>query len=170
MLFSAIARAANAGRTVIVSCHWGPNWGVEPPADHVRAARRLIDAGGDVVFGHSPHVVRGVEIYREKPIFYGCGDFIDDYAVDEVERNDLSCVSVLDYEGQQLRRILLYPTIIRGCQAGLAHGADRVMFLARAGALCRQRGTRTRAVPEGLEVPLDIQRSPDGAPAQSAVR
>jgi poly-gamma-glutamate capsule biosynthesis protein CapA/YwtB (metallophosphatase superfamily) len=168
-LLSVVAAAANAGQCVIVSAHWGPNWGVEPLADHVRVARRLIDAGADVIFGHSPHVFRGVELYRGKPIFYGCGDFIDDYYVDAVERNDLSCVSVLDYEEGRLRRLLLYPTVIRRFQARLARGADREMFLERAARVCRACGTRTHLVPEGLEIPPDIQRSPDGAGTRGAL-
>jgi poly-gamma-glutamate synthesis protein (capsule biosynthesis protein) len=168
-LLSVVAAASNAGQFVIVSAHWGPNWGIEPLPTHVRTARRLIDAGADVIFGHSPHVFRGVELYRGKPIFYSCGDFIDDYYVDAVERNDLSCVSVLDYEEERLRRLLLYPTVIRRFQARLARGADREMFLERAARLCRACGTRTHLVPKGLEIPLDIQRSPDGAGTRGAL-
>ncbi|OOK65804.1 bacterial capsule synthesis PGA_cap family protein [Mycobacterium kansasii] len=42
-------------------------------------AHRLIDAGVDIVHGHSSHHPRPIEIYRGKPILYGCGDVIDDY-------------------------------------------------------------------------------------------
>jgi poly-gamma-glutamate synthesis protein (capsule biosynthesis protein) len=45
----------------------------------VSFAHRLVDAGIDVVFGHSSHHVRPIEIYRERLILYGCGDFINDY-------------------------------------------------------------------------------------------
>ena len=40
---------------------------------------------------------KGIEIYKGKPILYGCGDFIDDYAVDDAYRNDLACSFFLDY-------------------------------------------------------------------------
>jgi poly-gamma-glutamate capsule biosynthesis protein CapA/YwtB (metallophosphatase superfamily) len=73
---------------LIVSAHWGPNWGDDPPAEQIPFAHALIDAGADVIFGHSGHVVRGIELYRGKPILYCTGNFIDDYAVDEVERNE----------------------------------------------------------------------------------
>jgi poly-gamma-glutamate synthesis protein (capsule biosynthesis protein) len=169
LLLSVIARAASGGQTVIVSAHWGPNWGDEPPADHVRIARLLIDAGAAVVFGHSPHVVRGIEVYRGKPILYSCGDFVDDYAVDPVERNDLSCVSVLDYEDGRLRRLVLHPTVIRRCQARVARGDDRETFLERSDRLCRALNTPTRTVPEGLEILLDIQRAPDGVATNDAL-
>ena len=47
------------------------------PADFlITFARAMIDAGADVLVGHGPHVLRGVEIYKGKPIFYSLGDFM----------------------------------------------------------------------------------------------
>ncbi len=47
------------------------------PADFlVTFARAMVDAGADLFVGHGPHVLRGVEIYKGKPIFYSLGDFI----------------------------------------------------------------------------------------------
>lgn len=63
----------------IVSVHWGPNWGYEVTRTETQFAHRLIDAGVDLVHGHSAHHPRPIEIYRGKPILYGCGDVIDDY-------------------------------------------------------------------------------------------
>ena len=67
------------GDVVIVSIHWGSNWGYGVGDDQVRFARRLIDGGVDVIHGHSSHHPRPVEVYRGKLILYGCGDCIDDY-------------------------------------------------------------------------------------------
>ena len=67
------------GDLVVVSLHWGPNWGYEIPAAQRSFAQGLIEAGVDVVHGHSAHHVKGIEVYRQRPIFYGCGDFFDDY-------------------------------------------------------------------------------------------
>ena len=39
-------------------------------------ARKMIDAGADVAVGHGPHVLRGIEIYKEKPIFYSLANFM----------------------------------------------------------------------------------------------
>ena len=41
--------------------------------------RRAVDAGADLVLGSGPHVLRGIEIYKGKPIFYSLGDFIYQY-------------------------------------------------------------------------------------------
>src|SRR5690606_33213705 len=64
---------------LIASIHWGSNWGFAVPHGHVEFARRLIDGGVDIVHGHSSHHARPIEVYRDKLILYGCGDFIDDY-------------------------------------------------------------------------------------------
>jgi poly-gamma-glutamate capsule biosynthesis protein CapA/YwtB (metallophosphatase superfamily) len=108
---------------LIVSAHWGPNWGYEPPPRHVPFAHAVVDAGADVVFGHSAHVFRGVEIYRSRPIIYCTGDFVDDYAVGRVERNDESFVFVLETARHGPLGLRLYPVRIESCQVSLATGA-----------------------------------------------
>ncbi len=64
---------------VIVSVHWGGNWGYDVPISHVRFAHRLLDGDVDVIHGHSSHHPRPIEIYNDKLVLYGCGDFINDY-------------------------------------------------------------------------------------------
>lgn len=65
---------------VVASIHWGPNWGYEVPPAHRRFARQLVDeAAVDIVHGHSSHHPMGIEVYRGRPILYGCGDFLNDY-------------------------------------------------------------------------------------------
>ncbi len=74
-----VERAKSPRRIVVASVHWGSNWGYEVPRAHTTFARRLIDGGVDIVYGHSSHHPRPVEVYRNRLILYGCGDFIDDY-------------------------------------------------------------------------------------------
>jgi poly-gamma-glutamate capsule biosynthesis protein CapA/YwtB (metallophosphatase superfamily) len=128
---------------LVVSAHWGPNWGYMPPAEHIPFAHALIDAGADVLFGHSGHVVRGIEIYRNKPILYCTGDFIDDYAVDERERNDRSFIFVVETDGQAIVRLLLYPTVIEACQARRARPNESKAIVATMQRLCRKLNTAT---------------------------
>lgn len=72
--------AKRPGDLVVASLHWGANWGREVPREHIVFAHRLVDAAGvDVVHGHSSHHAVAIEVYRGRPILYGCGDFIDDY-------------------------------------------------------------------------------------------
>jgi poly-gamma-glutamate capsule biosynthesis protein CapA/YwtB (metallophosphatase superfamily) len=58
---------------VVASCHWGLG---EEVLDYMsEIAHAAIDAGADIVIGHGPHYSLPVELYREKPIFYGLGSF-----------------------------------------------------------------------------------------------
>lgn len=69
-----------AGDIVIASIHWGSNWGYAVSRGHIDFAHQLIDeAGVDVIYGHSSHHPRPLEIYNGKLIIYGSGDFINDY-------------------------------------------------------------------------------------------
>jgi poly-gamma-glutamate capsule biosynthesis protein CapA/YwtB (metallophosphatase superfamily) len=120
-LFAMIGAAKHQGAVVIISAHWGPNWGYEPPKGHIRFAHRLIDEGADIIFGHSGHVFRGIELYSERPIIYCAGNFIDDYAIDEFERNDESFIFAIDLDNDaRPRSIRLSPTIIGDRQARTA--------------------------------------------------
>ena len=68
------------GDLVVVSIHWGTNWGYRVDDEQRDFAHALIDAGAcDLLHGHSSHHPRGIEIYRDRLILYGCGDFITDY-------------------------------------------------------------------------------------------
>ena len=74
------ARAAKGpGDVVVVSIHWGPNWGYDVGPDQVRFAHRLIDGGVDLIHGHSSHHPGPVEVFGGKLVLYGCGDCINDY-------------------------------------------------------------------------------------------
>src|SRR5215467_4359072 len=58
---------------LVASCHWG--LGKEVLQYMKEIARAAIDAGADIVVGHGPHHALAVEVYRERPIFYGLGSF-----------------------------------------------------------------------------------------------
>jgi poly-gamma-glutamate capsule biosynthesis protein CapA/YwtB (metallophosphatase superfamily) len=108
------AEVRQPGDIVIVSAHWGSNWGYEVEADHVRFAHRLIAGGVDVVHGHSSHHPRPIEVYHGKLILYGCGDLIDDYegiTGHERYRDDLRLLYLprLDPASGQLKELRLAP-------------------------------------------------------------
>jgi len=111
---------------VLVSIHWGPNYAWQPSADIQSLAHFLIDeCQVDVIHGHSAHHIQGIEIYHGRPILYGCGDLVDDYAIDREYRNDLGLVYLVSLgEQMKLKRVDLVPTRIHGCQVGLASQAD----------------------------------------------
>jgi poly-gamma-glutamate capsule biosynthesis protein CapA/YwtB (metallophosphatase superfamily) len=75
-----VRAARRPGDLVVVSIHWGGNWGYRVPREQVEFAHKLVDlAAADLLHGHSSHHPKGLEIRRGKLILYGCGDFINDY-------------------------------------------------------------------------------------------
>ncbi len=74
-----IARAASSSDVVMVSVHWGDFTQPLVLTDHERRlAHAAVDAGADIVLGHHHHMLRGIEFYRGKPIFYGLGHYLFD--------------------------------------------------------------------------------------------
>jgi poly-gamma-glutamate synthesis protein (capsule biosynthesis protein) len=61
---------------VTIHAHEGGAMRAVPAQFLVTFARAMIDAGADFFVGHGPHVLRGIELYKEKPILYSLGDFI----------------------------------------------------------------------------------------------
>jgi poly-gamma-glutamate capsule biosynthesis protein CapA/YwtB (metallophosphatase superfamily) len=78
-LISRVRDLKGPGDVVVVSIHWGSNWGYAVDDDQIRFAHRLIEGGVDLIHGHSSHHLRPVEVYRGRLVLYGCGDCIDDY-------------------------------------------------------------------------------------------
>lgn len=154
-LLEIVRKAKEKVDLLIVSAHWGPNWGYTPPAGQVPFAHALIEQGADIVFGHSGHVVRGIELYKERPILYCAGDFIDDYAVDPIERNDLSFIFLMEVEDQRIRGLRLYPTVIQDFQARRAWDQEREIVVATMQKLCTE--LRTSTVWNEQDAFLEIQ-------------
>jgi poly-gamma-glutamate synthesis protein (capsule biosynthesis protein) len=73
-----IREAKGRSDIVVVSLHGHEQGaGKEEPAEFIRTfALRAIEEGADVVVGHGPHLLRGMELYRGKPIFYSLGNFV----------------------------------------------------------------------------------------------
>ena len=86
----------------VVSLHWGSNWGHEIPAEQQRFARTLIDrANVSIIHGHSSHHAKAIEVYHNRLILYGCGDFLNDYEGIrgyEEFRSDLALMYFADIE------------------------------------------------------------------------
>ena len=153
----AIAEARRGADFVIFSSHWGPNMRLHPPALFRRFARRVLDSGADLFWGHSAHVVQGIEIWQGKPILYDTGDFVDDYAIDSELRNDLSALLLLDLEDGAVRRLDLLPVQIRDRSVWIARAAEREFFVKRMTELCAELGTELedRGEPEPVAVRLE---------------
>lgn len=75
-LLADVRTARGQSDVVILSFHWGVHFSRAVIADYQREiAHAAIDEGVDVILGHHPHVLKGVEIYRGRPILYSMGNF-----------------------------------------------------------------------------------------------
>ena len=102
------------GDLIVVSIHWGSNWGYEVPEEQRSFAHALIDAGAcDLLHGHSSHHPRPLEVYKGKLVLYGCGDFITDYEGIygyEQYRGDLALAYLARFSGEgALTELTLVP-------------------------------------------------------------
>ena len=118
-----IRHARRNASFVIISAHIGPNWGAPSPAMR-QLTYQLLDLGGDLYWGHSNHTPQGIEIYKGKVILYSTGDFVDDYAIDPDERNDLSFLFSVEEKSGRFDRIQLHPVRIENFRVHRATGPD----------------------------------------------
>jgi poly-gamma-glutamate capsule biosynthesis protein CapA/YwtB (metallophosphatase superfamily) len=152
-LFQRITKAKGAGDLVVVSVHWGSNWGYAVPSADVRLGHRLVDAGADVVFGHSSHHPRPIELYRGKLILYGCGDLIDDYegiTGYEEYRDDLRLLYfvTLHADSGRLSQLRMVPFQARQMRLHSASESDGAWLATTLDRVSRRFGTRVGVEPD----------------------
>lgn len=118
------------GDCVVASIHWGGNWGYKILSTQREFAHQLIDqAHVDVVHGHSSHHPKGIELYKDKPILFGCGDFLNDYegiAGYEEFKGDLALMYfvTMDLATGKLVSLIMTPMQIRRFRLNYARPDD----------------------------------------------
>jgi poly-gamma-glutamate capsule biosynthesis protein CapA/YwtB (metallophosphatase superfamily) len=138
------------GPPVLVSPHWGPNMTPEPVSHVRRAAAALLEAGAALVAGHSAHVFHGVA----GRVLFDLGDFVDDYRVDPVLRNDLGLLWLVDLEDGAPVRLEAVPLKLDFCHTRVASAADASWIARRFVDACAQLGTNAREEAGRLVVDL----------------
>ena len=126
---------------VVVSLHWGPNMRQQPTKEYIDAAHKMIDAGADIIHGHSAHIFQGVAMYKNKLIMYDTGDFVDDYRIDPVLRNDQGLLFFVTINKGVIKQADLTPTLISNMQVNLAHGAEKKEITEKIKKLSAELGT-----------------------------
>ena len=88
---------------IVFSCHWNSNYVEKIDLSFKKFGRALIDAGVDIIHGHSPHHILPIEKYNGGVIMYSLGGFVDDYALDKDFRNDIGiCVKFMLEKGKNV--------------------------------------------------------------------
>jgi poly-gamma-glutamate capsule biosynthesis protein CapA/YwtB (metallophosphatase superfamily) len=142
------------GDLTVVSMHWGSNWGYHIPDEQRVFARALVDrAGVSIVHGHSSHHPRGIEIYRDRLILYGCGDFVNDYEGIrgyERYRDDLVLMYFADLNptSGRFHALRLVPLQIKNFRLSIPSRRDIEWVQQTLDRECQQFGTRVILDPE----------------------
>ncbi len=148
------------GDVVILSIHWGSNWGYDVDPLFRQFAHDTIDqAGVDLIHGHSSHHALGVELYNNKVIIYGSGDFINDYeGIDGYEefRGDLSLMYFvsMDMESGNVTDVTMIPTEIHHLQVHRASPENAEWLTNTMKRECRKLGSRVIIKEDGLHLKL----------------
>jgi hypothetical protein len=122
---------------LLVTPHWGPNM-TRAPVTHVRRALpALLDAGATLVAGHSAHVVHGAVPGG----IFDLGDFVDDYAVDPVLRNDLGLLFLVELDARGVAGLEAVPLTLDYAHTRLARGAEAAWIARRFVEACHELGT-----------------------------
>lgn len=135
---------------VMLSVHWGGNWGYHIAKAHRDFAQSLIEhAGVDIIFGHSSHHPKAIEVHEGRPILYGCGDFLNDYEGirgHESYRPELVLGYMLDIDAETraLTRLEMLPFRLRKFRLHHASAEEAEWLRARMDRECRKFGCGVR--------------------------
>lgn len=111
---------------VIVNIHWGVEYQHSFNLSQQKVAYNLIDAGADMIIGHHPHVVEGMEIYKKKAIFYSLGNFVFDQYFSPDTQEGLAVGA--NWESDEIN-FSLYPLKSKMSQVELMAGEEKSNFL-----------------------------------------
>lgn len=97
---------------MVVSLHWGKEGSTVIRKQETELAHKLIDSGADIIMGHHPHVVQGLELYKDKLIIYSLGNFIFTTSYRELNNKTIMATARYDQNGR-LKSVEAVPGIIK---------------------------------------------------------
>jgi poly-gamma-glutamate capsule biosynthesis protein CapA/YwtB (metallophosphatase superfamily) len=125
-ILAAVAAAKKKADFVIVSFHWGTEYKPQANSDQRQLAHQVVDAGADLVIGHHPHVIQGLELYRDRLIAYSLGDFVWDHYSRETGETFVLRVTMRPQETPSVEVVPVYldettgvPGPVKGDHAGV---------------------------------------------------
>lgn len=141
----AVQRARRQADIVIVSCHWGSEYESRPGAQQKQLARAAAEAGADLILGHHPHVLQGLERFRSPDgkrsalIAYSLGNFVFD---PRRERAAQSAILRCTMSKRGIVDAQLIPVQIAACRPCPAREAQAAQILSRLATLSNERNLR----------------------------
>ena len=144
---------------VFISLHWGVEYQDMPEKYQIDIAHQLIDAGADVILGHHPHCLQGVELYREGLIAYSLGNFVFDQNWSDKTREGL--LLNIDMDPSSLLAAELIPVFVNDGQPVVAEGERADAILGRTKNISEKLGTNLEML-EGKGVIISRDQDKDG--------
>lgn len=118
---------------VVVSYHWGKEGSYTPERYQVEVAKGAIEAGAQIVVGHHPHRIQGIEFHKGGVIFYSLGDFLFPGRSALVE----SFVARVEISGARVASVSLLPVWVRN---GRPEPSSDLMLIRRIEDVCKPFG------------------------------
>ncbi|MDR3106584.1 MAG: CapA family protein [Bifidobacteriaceae bacterium] len=148
-ILGTVAAARPLADYLIVSMHWGIERQFEPTERQVREAHALIDAGVDVVLGHHPHVIEGIEFYGGGLIAYSLGNFV--FSPGSAQGRD---TYVLDFTLSPggISDVAAYPAYISGASPVFVSGAEFGRIGGLIAQYSRQRGAAVEIAADSVSL------------------
>lgn len=115
--------------TLIVSAHWGLERMNRPSVATIRLARQMVEQGADMIVGHHPHVLQGIEYYKGKLIAYSLGNFIFDIGGWNRAYRESVILNVSLCPGQKPETELVPVTINSSWQPAPVYGKEKIRRL-----------------------------------------
>jgi len=139
-LIAQIKTAKQHSDLTIVTFHWGDEYQPLPNQRQRNTAHAAVNAGADLVLGHHPHTLEGIEVYRGKPIIYSMGNFVFDQR--EGERME-SAIFQIEYSQGWGWQIMAKPVWIPRSRMGPIYpeAERRDKILARLSKISKPLGT-----------------------------
>ena len=135
LMMDSIQSVRQKADIIVVGMHWGSENEDLPAQKEIEIARALVDAGADIVVGHHPHVLQGIEIYKGKVIAYSLGNFIFTTSTFPKGKEGAIMQVTVSRDGKLETRI--FPTQIANGSTLISKGEERKSVLARMNLLCR---------------------------------
>lgn len=139
MMYEDVSTLSRMVDIVVVSLHWGTEYDSTPSSKQRRIAHNLIDRGADVIIGHHPHCIQGLEKYNNGLIAYSLGNFIFDQYTLKKTRYGLKLDLVLDKTGVVSARAV--PVELKDCQTRIMQGSETQELLTEVARYCSKLGT-----------------------------
>lgn len=108
---------------LVIMLHWGTEYQNTPNEWQIELAHKMVDNGADLIIGHHPHILQGIEFYEETPILYSIGNFI--FLKKDDEAGKTGAFEII-FENGSFKSGQIYPVYIKYTKANLLTPEDEL--------------------------------------------